>query len=904
MPKYITVSAFAQARAAEIKAMLKAVTQKSSNSLVFQTLPRHMRRRAMSHNIRRLPRRLREMARKEQAEKAVHQKKEQSRSKCRRARRRHVQLVAEFNRRQRKNIWLETHIWHAKRFHMVKKWGYCLGNSPTEKCYRACYRAMTKHCLLQDLSYYCCLELTGKENELLKQLSRICSADTGLTFEEPCCLSGRFEGSLDLYRADCYPEAMLGPVTFIWKPRDGSANRQLWIWLHPALKQDILQELKAIFQCSEPEEICVPDPVTPSDQEEKQKVVVQKLGKRRKEDKEGEKAVPVKKIIGDGTRDPLQACSWVSPATGVLISDRSMEILRYRLIGPWAHCVLTGTLKAAALQTEMANSETELNKWWVENCKDSDKVSLHQRQSAIFELLEGLSSPSQVPPGTVLGLTVGDPRVNLPKKKTKAFPDSEKCQDVAKVRQLYLEGVPVDCAHSFIWDQDICKSVTDTKISEQDLNHMRAELLVPGSHLDLGPSESKIPILLVQQPGKMAGEDRLGWGSGWDLCLPKGWGMAFWIPFVYRGVRVGGLQEALKHSEYQRTPHTPNDFPDCRAGMQFAKELEADLLEKFKRRPPAKRANYVKLGTLTPFICPWGQLTKNWEGRMKASGEVVHPSSLHAEHQERHSFGEPKAEVVTEAPSESGELEETMEVSLEDTLKGKDDTGTQDVVPASDFIVLRSEKLLQQLAAWCYPTVGKDRRPRLVSRLGQKQMTEEVFLPILRSYPRALVWVKLSLLRKGNPELHAMICIPTEDDLLQLGRDRLYCGPQEPRHQDTFKHRIQKLREEKKTTTKAPEDEPASSIPDNTTDKQEDLILGLWSDALPDVTSHCSRALLGYVTRGDFSLAAGCGQALGFVSLTGLLWMLHRQPAASKGLVLVRTPASLQYRFARLTIEV
>lgn len=66
----------------------------------------------------------------------------------------------------------------------------------------------------------------------------------------------------------------------------------------------------------------------------------------------------------------------------------------------------------------------------------------------------------------------------------------------------------------------------------QDLNQMRAQLLVPGSQLDLGPCESKIPILLVQQPGKMAGEDRPGWGSGWDIYLPKGWGMAFWIPFV------------------------------------------------------------------------------------------------------------------------------------------------------------------------------------------------------------------------------------------------------------------------------------------------------------------------------------------------------------------------------------
>ncbi|NWH29492.1 POP1 protein, partial [Chloropsis hardwickii] len=898
MPKYITVSTFAQARAAEISAMLKAVSQKSSNSLVFQTLPRHMRRRAMSHNVKRLPRRLQEMARKE-AEKAVHQKKEQSKTKCRKARRRHINLVAEFNRRQRKNIWLETHIWHAKRFHMVKKWGYCLGNSPTEKSYRACYRAMTKHCLLQDLSYYCCLELKGKENELLKQLARICSIDTGLTFQEASCLSGRFEGSLNLYRADRYPEDMLGPVTFIWKPRDGSENRQLWIWVHPALKQvffPIYLNSYFFMYCG-------------------------LLMLKRSSGKYGRAG------YNTWLQEPKVARLLLGKIMCVVqlhihlklscFSDRSMEILRYRLIGPLSHSVLTETLKAASVQTEMADSETELNNWWVENCKDSEKVSLHQCQSAIFELLEGISSPSDMPPGTILGLTVGDPRVNFPKKKTKAMPDFEKYQDNDKVRQLYLKGVPVDCAHSFIWDHNICKNVTENKISEQDLNHMRAQLLVPGSHLDLGPSESKIPILLVQQPGKMAGEDRPGWGSGWDIYLPKGWGMAFWIPFIYRGVRVGGLQEALKHSEYQRTPHTPNDFPDCQAGMQFAKELETSLLEKFKRRPPAKRANYVKLGTLSPFICPWGQLTKNWEGRMKASGGFLCPSSPHPDccTTGGQTLCDPRAEAVREASPEPGEAEETMEVtSSEGALKTEDVTSTQDFgergeTKTSDFIVLRSEKLLMQLSAWCYPTAGKDRRIRLISRLGQKEMTEDVFLPILMSYPRALVWVNLSLLRKGNPELHAMICIPTEDDLLHLSKDKLFCGPQEPKHRDIFKDKVQKQKEEKKKkkkkdNVKSLESDPAGIPDEEATEDHEDLILGLWSGALPDVTSHCSRTVLGYVTRGDFSLATGCGEALGFVSLTGLIYMLHNQPADKKGLVLLRTPASLQYRFARLNIEV
>lgn len=60
---------------------------------------------------------------------------------------------------------------------------------------------------------------------------------------------------------------------------------------------------------------------------------------------------------------------------------------------------------------------------------------------------------------------------------------------------------------------------------------MKRELLVPGSRLPT-PVQGRVPILLVNQAGKQLGEERLGWGSGWDLLLPKGWGMAFWVPLV------------------------------------------------------------------------------------------------------------------------------------------------------------------------------------------------------------------------------------------------------------------------------------------------------------------------------------------------------------------------------------
>ncbi|KAK7812642.1 hypothetical protein U0070_016112 [Myodes glareolus] len=780
----MTTSTFAQARAAEISAMLKAVAQKSSNSLVFQTLPRHMRRRAMSHNVKRLPRRLQELAKKE-AEKAAHQKKELSKNKCHKARRCHINRTLEFNRRQKKNIWLETHIWHAKRFHMVKRWGYCLGERPTSKSHRACYRAMTNLCLLQDLSYYCCLELMGKEEEILKALSQMCSTDT--------------------------------------------------------------------------------------DQEESQpELADDNIGKKRKRKDDAEGAKRTKRTLGDGTRDPCQPRS-----------DLTMEMNRFRLIGPLSHCILTSALRAAPLHTGEEDAEETPHPWWSDTCKGSDGVVLHQRQEAVFQLLGGVSSPAEIPAGTILGLTVRDPRTNLPPQRSRALPHPEIHQDNEQVRQLLLEGVPVECAHSFIWSRDICRSVTESKISDQDLNRMRSELLVPGSQLVLGPHESKIPVLLIQQPGK-----------------------------IYRGARVGGLKETMVHSQYRRSPNIPGDFPDCLAGVLFAEDQAKDLLESYKRRPPAKRPNYVKLGTLAPFCCPWEQLTQDWESRVQAQ-EASPITSVPGAQDNARQLAVP---CVPEETCQSNEADMSENHPTEPEVTGcQAQAGAEMVLEHSasenhaaaashQLCVLRSRKLLKQLSAWCGPSSEARRAPCS----GQPELTRKAYLSILDDFPRALVWVSLSLLRKGSPEPRAMICVPSKEDLLQLSQDPCYHGPRESRHSDPFKSLILKEKEKKKMEKRQSREHAASTglaagVP---TAEQEARIRGLWSGPLPGLTSHCSRVLLGFVTQGDFSMAVGCGEALGFVSVAGLLEMLSSQPAATRGLVLLRPPGSLQYRFARIAIEV
>ncbi|KAM9310736.1 ribonucleases P/MRP protein subunit POP1 isoform 2-T2 [Pholidichthys leucotaenia] len=814
MPKFINAGAFARVRAAEVRAMLKAVTMTTASSHVFEALPKHMRRRAMSHNTKRLPHRLRDVANKmrEKSFQGASKKKDAPKSKSRKACRRHGNLLLEFNRRQRKNIWLETHIWHAKRFHMVKKWGYCLGDRPTYKCYRPCYRAMSSHCLLQDLSYYCCIELQGEEDKLLTALSQLTSKETGPTFAAALCLSGCRQGSVVVYRGGQYPSQPLGPITFLWRPRSqGSTHRQLWIWAHPTLKQDLLPELQAVCQCCEVvlplvEPVVTPAEVNPGLEPESAPVNTPETESeprnKRKWSCKSTSGPPAKKILGDGTRSPSTPVTWRSSSTGILINDLTMEIVRYRLIGPQAHSVLSETLEAAT-DCEEVNKSQSSPFWWPQHCIDENKMKLHQQQADIFNLLKGVYSSGELPSGTVLGLTVDDPRLTLP-RNIKALPPVQQVQEVdeEKRRELMLRGVPEHCCQSFLWEQSVRDNATHNKISEQELNHKRSAILVPGSRLSPTPLQGQVPILLVHQPGKQVGNEMSSWGCGWDLLLPKGWGMAFWVPLVYRGIRTGGLHMSLKHSQNKGAPHFPHDYPDCPAGLRFQEELEAELLEKFKR----------------------------------------------------------------------------------------------------------NKKSLRLLSAWCRPTTSKGQRLR---RVGEAPpLSSSAVMSFIDAHQMSLVWVRLSLLSKGKPERHAMLCVPTAEDMKSLDKDRGNGGPQEPPHRDNFKSKVKRRKKGSKkaaaSSSNKPEGSGRPSAPDPQSSPQAspDLVLGLWPDPLPSVISHCSRVMLGWVTQGDFSLSAGCGEALGFVSVTGLLNTLLGQPMEHRGKLLLRNPTSLHYRFAKVNIEI
>lgn len=88
---------------------------------------------------------------------------------------------------------------------------------------------------------------------------------------------------------------------------------------------------------------------------------------------------------------------------------------------------------------------------------------------------------------------------------------------------------------------------------------------------------------------------------------------------------------------------------------------------------------------------------------MNASEEFICPSPPHAENcaTEGNGFCDPEPEVAKEASPETGEVEETMEItSTEGAIKREDDPGSQnfgerDEALTRGFVVLRYVKMIQ-----------------------------------------------------------------------------------------------------------------------------------------------------------------------------------------------------------------
>ncbi|CAP36872.2 Protein CBG19668 [Caenorhabditis briggsae] len=245
-PRFIAVEKFVEARTNSIAQLLKAIDNDALVSgevtkgprTAAQRLPRHMRRRAMAYDVRRFPRSMREFAASHLLSK--HAKKCPSRF----ARRKTANSRNKFGRStSTKGIWLSTHVWHAKRFRMIKKWGFKIADRSFQRGFRAVLRDSNKNCVIRDRSYYTCItvECPDAYSKMLPFSQKSCRGQSSRGEEEECH---------QLYSPGKYPYGYIGPARF---QKLAGYQDQVHIWIHPSSKAQFLSAFSEYYKLQQEE---------------------------------------------------------------------------------------------------------------------------------------------------------------------------------------------------------------------------------------------------------------------------------------------------------------------------------------------------------------------------------------------------------------------------------------------------------------------------------------------------------------------------------------------------------------------------------------------------------------------------------------------------------------------------
>ena len=198
----IKIEDFVESRKKELTKFQEILKNKFSTKHGHQLLPHHMRRRQMSHNPFRIPRshRLSNLT--------VNVK-----SKCKKHKRKLINLKKSLIRRARRQNWLEGHLWLAKRFVMKKYLNtYTIPYKRRDKGYRACYKYWEHYSVIHDMSYYDYFIINIKNNKS-KEFFEILLNKYSVGND-----TNDFNQQMKLYNIILYTEngRLLGPIEFFY----------------------------------------------------------------------------------------------------------------------------------------------------------------------------------------------------------------------------------------------------------------------------------------------------------------------------------------------------------------------------------------------------------------------------------------------------------------------------------------------------------------------------------------------------------------------------------------------------------------------------------------------------------------------------------------------------------------
>lgn len=581
----LDINSFVKSREFEIRALEDAISNSryripfmsvssqltasrhANRKRAFQSVPRSMRRRTASHNVKRVPKRLRarhakEMANDDTPTVTSRRRKLTPHMRLRVETARRLQALSQrkvkrdeakksphdeetpedtlrapptaktkFRKRQKEKTWLPTHIWHAKRAHMVNRWRYAIAESPTEKSYRPTHRSSTlRGAVAWDHSYYGTILVKGKVKELAGMLQDILSTeDAELVAAKGAIRKGRRSWRGWVFEKGGYPNKPIAPV--------------LLLWCHLSIKT---------------------------------------AGGPGCEKKKGHHSILIRVHPSAFFQLWMTILSVSGSYPSVTSEDARFELGSLEVTGPAATSALLACLQP---REKPASSDTPEGVWGN---------------------LRYLTNPASLPPGAFLAFNIMDPRIAFPPRLPRL---SEQEQEESKNKLFsVLSTWPPDRTQSppLLFSREARLASVRAQGSQKRINKRKSEAM-PSQLPEALCTDPYIPIILLanREPSVLPSHNRKlsvsthnAIGS-WTVILPWKWVLPVWYSLVnFPGVRFGGINESNQIRYENAIGSFPDDFPGTRAGLEEEGRKAAVRKQTWEKRPKQKRTAWesVDLG--------------------------------------------------------------------------------------------------------------------------------------------------------------------------------------------------------------------------------------------------------------------------------------------------------------------
>lgn len=597
---------FLAAREFEIKALDNGMRRAKGalTTRAFQQVPRDMRRRTASHNVKRVPKRLQQRAKREMKEDNTptvtpnKRKPSSSRGRLRAETARRLGVLAErkmkakegartvaakmekkkvvgrtprvkvgmlsgppvpkskFRKRQMHKTWLPTHLYHAKRAKMTEPkyplWRFAVPLTSTEKSYRPTHRSSGKRgAVCWDMSYMATIGLEGTELALEKVLRGIGITqdemweERGLKWREgKRCWNGFLSCGVEGDRTQ------IGPATVIWSaPESFSPNGTV---------------NEAHARHGDVPETAQKESAEDNTQGKKAKSQTRRLIVR----------IHPSAFL-ELWHETLRFARLQRPA--VHAEDLRFEIGTIELTGPGSTEALLGILHPF---------------------DEPEEVSV-ETHATTFKRLGGVTNPGSLPPNAILTFPIMDPRLHFPPRKAELPKTEDEKASFALLEML--ANWPAD-------QTKISKSFFDrsarqkaTQLPSQKALNRRKGLAPPGKFPARLSTDPPIPVLLYSARTGSTPATQQTWTllAPWKCILPIWYGLMHYPLSTGGNPRFGGLQEMQQIHFEQGKPWFPGDYPGTQSGWAWELDERERRKVEWTRRPKGKRTEFstLNLGT-------------------------------------------------------------------------------------------------------------------------------------------------------------------------------------------------------------------------------------------------------------------------------------------------------------------